>query len=517
MKLDNHIKGSAQDTPVEENPESAENTATLLQDVARLKEEENRKKREEHLKAKLMEMKLEEDRFSKSNKIKIQNNWLKILREAKVQELKQQIQILAQAHDRQVDRKDAVVQMLYRDLDESEEQYRLALRTHLQHTDELLELQSKIVENLSREFNNDLYLLKTEYEEERNEILETFKRDVKEWQEIDKEMHKRHLKINEQMETEHAQTKEHIKNKYNENFNVMSMLLESEFKSVEDASRDENESHTNEMDAKFKEYLVQRGKDDDTTDEIKGQIMRIKIFEDSLANWRAKWLNNLRECEERNKQLVHEKNVLAKHFKTLKLRMQRFREGEEKRLKDLVKMSKETRDVLEEKLERAKRILQVAELNRKMETEREKILPFESDLDGKNGFSLDGLENQDKINSTFTEEDEVMAEIQKTAQMQHAAENQSEWEMFHRFYKKYSKVLLDKTALEQEKVHLAAQNEQLRQMLKDYLDGISVNEDVLNNKNPLLMIESLEDRRQMQHVVVNANPSGNSNIAMTRL
>jgi hypothetical protein len=501
-KVDNAVVDSnAADTNV-----ATDNSASLLQDVARLKEEENRKKREEHLKTKLTEMKLEEERFSKSNRLKIQNNWLKILREAKVQELKQQIQILAQAHDRQVDRKDAVIQMLYRDIDESEEQYRMALRTHLQHVDELLELQSKTIESLSQEFNNDLYLLKTEYEEERADILEAFKRDIQEWQEIDKEMHKRHIKINEEMDTEHNQTKEAIKNKYNENFNVMSMLLDAELRQVEDASKEENETHCTDMDKGFKNYLVERGKDDDTTDEIKQQTMRIKLFEESLANWRAKWLNNLRECEERNKQLVHEKNVLAKHFKSLKAKMQRFRESERKRLNELVKMSKETRDVLDDKLERAKRILKLAELNRKMETEREKVLPFECDQDNKTaGVSdiIEGLgdEHANGFAAMLSEEDNLMAEIQQS-QMQNSAINQSEWEMLQRFYKKFNKVLLDKTALQQEKIHLVAQNSQLRQMLKEYLDGISVNEDVLNNKNPLLMIETLEDRRHQ--ILVNA-------------
>jgi hypothetical protein len=383
----------------------------------------------------------------------------------------------------------------------------MALRTHLQHVDELLELQSKTIESLSQEFNNDLYLLKTEYEEERNEILETFKHDIKEWQEIDKEMHKRHIKINEQMDTEHGQTKEAIKNKYNENFNVMSMLLDAELRQVEDASKDENENHCTEMDTRFKDYLVQRGKDDDTTDDIKQQTMRIKLFEESLANWRAKWLNNLRECEERNKQLVHEKNVLAKHFKSLKGKMQRFRDSERKRLNELVKMSKETRDVLEDKLSRAKRILKLAELNRKMETEREKVLPFESDLDYKTaGIDLvgEGFDDERNIGAAISEEDHLMNEIQKTSQMQSVAMNQSEWEMLQRFYKKYNKVLLDKTALQQEKIHLVAQNTQLRQMLKEYLDGISVNEDVLNNKNPLIMVESLEDRRPKALVHVNA-------------
>ena len=43
-------------------------------------------------------------------------------------------------------------------------------------------------------------------------------------------------------------------------------------------------------------------------------------------------------------------------------------------------------------------------------------------------------------------------------------------------------------AIERERNRLATQNGDLRSILKQYLDGISVNEDVINNPNPLLVV-----------------------------
>ena len=45
------------------------------------------------------------------NSIKIHNQWRKIMRLAKVEELRQQIEILSQNHEREVDRKDALIQV----------------------------------------------------------------------------------------------------------------------------------------------------------------------------------------------------------------------------------------------------------------------------------------------------------------------------------------------------------------------------------------------------------------------
>ena len=43
-------------------------------------------------------------------------------------------------------------------------------------------------------------------------------------------------------------------------------------------------------------------------------------------------------------------------------------------------------------------------------------------------------------------------------------------------------------AIERERERLRNENGDLRSILKQYLDGISVNEDVINNPNPLLVV-----------------------------
>jgi hypothetical protein len=43
---------------------------------------------------------------------------LQIMRESKTQQLKNQVEVMSQNHEREVDMKDAIIQMLDRDLDE---------------------------------------------------------------------------------------------------------------------------------------------------------------------------------------------------------------------------------------------------------------------------------------------------------------------------------------------------------------------------------------------------------------
>ena len=60
------------------------------------------------------------------------------MREAKSKELKKDIEILSQTFERVVDRKESVIKSLAKDLAEAEEQYAMALRSHLHNVDDLI-------------------------------------------------------------------------------------------------------------------------------------------------------------------------------------------------------------------------------------------------------------------------------------------------------------------------------------------------------------------------------------------
>ena len=89
-----------------------------------------------------------------------------------------------------------------------------------------------------------------------------------------------------------------------------------------------------------------------------------------------------------------------------------------------------------------------------------------------------------------------------------------EWDYLNNFFKRYNKVLLDNMAIHRERQRLSNENRELRDILKQYLDGISVNEDVINNPaNPLLVVNNkleissgaTEELSERQVVHVRAN------------
>ena len=87
---------------------------------------------------------------------------------------------------------------------------------------------------------------------------------------------------------------------------------------------------------------------------------------------------------------------------------------------------------------------------------------------------------------TFDDVPEI--EVEKIEGMKKAKYN--EFQLLDNFYKRYNKVLLDKLAIEKQKATLEKENMFFKSLLKQYLDGVSVNDDVINANNPLLVINS---------------------------
>lgn len=65
-----------------------------------------------------------------------------------------------------------------------------------------------------------------------------------------------------------------------------------------------------------------------------------------------------------------------------------------------------------------------------------------------------------------------------------------EYSTLENFWKRFNKVSLDKLALEKEKQGMMVENQQLRTLLKQYLDGISVNDEILSQVNPLFIVNN---------------------------
>jgi hypothetical protein len=122
----------------------------------------------------------EELKHSKINKLKLLSDWRVIMRIAKIDELRRLIQMHSEYFERELDYKDAILQMLDKDIEEAEEHYSIALRNHFIHINQLISLQESRMRGLHEEFNKDVINLENEFKLESDQIMKNFKEERKE-------------------------------------------------------------------------------------------------------------------------------------------------------------------------------------------------------------------------------------------------------------------------------------------------------------------------------------------------
>eukprot|EP00163_Fabomonas_tropica_P007149 TRINITY_DN1680_c0_g1_i2.p1 TRINITY_DN1680_c0_g1~~TRINITY_DN1680_c0_g1_i2.p1 ORF type:complete len:511 (-),score=160.32 TRINITY_DN1680_c0_g1_i2:175-1707(-) len=445
-------------------------------EAQKLKMQELRRQKEERMRALLREKLAVEEKISRINRLKIQDHWRQVMRQVKVEDLRNEIELLSQNHEREVDRKEAIIQMLDRDLDEADEQYEMALRSHLQNVDTLIELQKSRLRVMKELADDEISQIQQEFSAEKEVIAQRHAQERQELTDIMNTMEAEFAEKEDGARQEFQSQKEDIKNKTSEEYNVLRIMLESQIDALGAHFEQAHSQYMLQTEQRTQAFKLLTMNDHKNAKTIEMQLRKLQRKQEELAHWKTKMYNNMRECEERNKALKEEKDAIAKHFHDLKARMNAFRAGQAKRLAELTKNARGATGKLKERVKKAEAILKLSELNKKMESERERVLPFY-----KSTVTTEEAEGEDAGESpelTTLHSAAVDAE----------GRTLEEWDKLQNFFKRYNKVLLDKHAISKEKERLIRENQDLRLILKQYLDGISVNDDVMNAANPLLVV-----------------------------
>ncbi|XP_048582995.1 dynein regulatory complex subunit 2 [Nematostella vectensis] len=443
----------------------------IYMEQKRLEEEEMRKKKEDMLTQFLKDKLAKEEKSSRFNLNKLQNQWRVIMREAKAQDLKKDIEILSQTFERVIDRKEAIIKSLVKDIEEAEEQYQMALRSHLQNVDRLIDLQYRRLHELGSEFNQEQEILKEEFDTERARIVSQHKKEMHDIQDIMFAMEEEWNEQDSEAKQDFQSLRDEIKNKNIEEKHALRIQLEGTvedlWRQFQQALKNYNET-TEERKLAFENL---KAKDEKSAKEIETQMRKLQRIQDNISQLKAKMASNARECDERNRMIKEQREVVGAQFHELKAEMNKMREAERAQLTQLTLQSNAAIKELQRKHEKGERILKLSEMCRKLETEQEKVLPFYA-------------------SSLGVDEEEDVAAAMQEAPSEPLAEVLHEYSSLENFWKRYNKVLLDKLALDKEKHTLLQENQQLRAILKQYLDGISVNDEILSNNNPLFIVNS---------------------------
>jgi dynein regulatory complex subunit 2 len=274
-------------------------------------------------------------------------------------------------------------------------------------------------------------------------------------------------------------------------------------------------------------------------DEIHKRTKEVDSLQTTIQQWRAKIRTLLRDTEERNKLLLDEKHSIQKHYQQLKQRIQVYRASQNQRLLQLSQAANECKEKLKAKLSLAQKVLNLAELSRNLETTYEQILPFvPAEVEGVQDSTIHGdkQKNEDEDEEEPSEEDAAMdgkslktmtESMSKKIEMPPAHQS-SVWshngrpvppeDRLANFYRKYNNVMMDTIAIQKEKDRLELENNQLEDLVRQFIQGTKLDEEVLKSANPLFVVNGRANLnhvppvRQQKPTIQNANIINNAQI-----
>ncbi|CAF4339893.1 unnamed protein product, partial [Adineta steineri] len=167
---------------------------------------------------------------------------------------------------------------------------------------------------------------------------------------------------------------------------------------------------------------------------------------DKINNLKAQIANLEATHQARMQRVGQEKDSMKQYLLKLKLQLSEMQEELHRRLIKLATTCDSTEKKLEKRVKIAETILTFSEMCRKLESEEEKILPFYA--------------------STLTDEERAEVEAAFYEQpFEELAKDMYTYDALDTFWKRFSKVSLDKLSLEKERRILQSENMQLKMLL----------------------------------------------------
>lgn len=403
------------------------------------------------------------------NQAAVEDKWLEILSEEKLQNQKTNLGVIQANYTKQLDRCDSIINRLLQWLQQGESEYHFALRSHKHNLELLCDLSIKRLDFEHDKFEQSLKSIQDEYDTNREKTLAAYNKHVSEVRDIINAIEHEYSQKNKLMESKFRQEEDSLKMKNQEMMTTLKMHLMTQTDQVINASKTKYEEYKKKTESKMHQFNLMLAKHQKRQKAMKLNEEQIIKNAAEIAHWRRKIKSNERESKESNDRLRQEKENLSLHFRELKDIMAKFRRNESAKLAEISVAFEDINNDLNNKLKLAEKILKFAEMNRELETEKEQVIPFPS--------------------SVVEKDPEIQRQMRQfKLQLKGDSKFVNESDLFDKFYRRYNKVLLDKLSLQREKAELLDRNQKLKTMMKRYISGMAVTKDWNDRPNTLFIV-----------------------------
>ncbi|XP_010128848.1 PREDICTED: coiled-coil domain-containing protein 65, partial [Chlamydotis macqueenii] len=344
------------------------------------------------------------------------------------------------------------------------------LRSHLHNVDRLLQLQRCRLTCLEEAFDAQLQALKLEFEAERRTILEQYKRESRYLQDMALAADQNYAEKDHEVTLNFQSARDDIKNKSLKEKQYSHMHLGGKAEALWEQLQQAMQSYAEATEHQKITFKALKQKDEKSSREIEMQAKKLQKLQDLITATKGRIKAHLQMREEQIRYAREEKERVLRQLQDLKSEMNRARVKAHGSLARLTVQSSAALKTLAQVVEKAQQILRLAEMCHRLETEEEKVLPFYT-------------------SSLAEEEQRDACRALKDPPVEPLAWTMQDYMGLEHFWQQFSKAQLEEQALEQEREALSKRNRCLRELLRQYLAGISITQEVLSEPSLLLAVQ----------------------------
>ncbi|KAL2622665.1 hypothetical protein R1flu_002870 [Riccia fluitans] len=437
-----------------------------------IKAEEQRKKRILTKRENLLQSMRTEELVTKNNNYKVHTQWRELMRQGKVEELKKTLIPIMEKYENDINKADKTIHHFGIRLQEADEQYEFAHYNHMQTINALIDLHHTRVQIMENDFLKHLKRLENEFNTERQYIINMQNTNERELVGMMKAMEAEFKEAMNEQRQQFDSIREELKNKSTEEYNVAKVGLESQVEDLENQIQETHKTYLANTEAKTIQFKAMVKKDIVTSRLVEQRMRKLIRLHEALAYWRARITVNTREWEAMNKALRDEKDRINKHYQDLKRSLNRMHIAEHAKLRAISKASGEVMENLKEKLGLAERILSLGAVNKKLETEYDRIHPqlISEEYPPKQKLPQVSQNEKPLPDDAYDRANPERMLRFTTYALDEFGQEVSEEGYFENLNRRFNKVMLEKMAINLERKRLKEVNFHLQKRLENYLE-----------------------------------------------
>ncbi|XP_074516906.1 dynein regulatory complex subunit 2 [Sebastes fasciatus] len=433
-------------------------------------EEEMAKKREEILTLFLKDKLQKEERNTAVNLLKLNEGWRSILRQTRAGELRGDLAVLSQTFERQLDGLDSVVKNLERDLREAERQSAQVRRIHLQHVERLWDRQGKRLALVQRRWENGLQHLSSGFNSERKQMSSRSQQQRDDLEDATFTVEQRHKTVMEEIQDLYWKTIKAYESAHADR--KAALVLEDKVKLKVKSVQKQDAVQLCSKETKELSQLL------DTTQRLvqrtDADVKNVKRLQDAVIQLRAALTSSKTEDVLVDQDLTAARNQVNRKTHALRDQLTQAHTAARKQLTELTVQSDAAAKKLQAVIAKGQRVLRVADMCHKLESVSSSF-PSEDQRPETTGPETEttGPETEKTGPETETTGSETKEPVKEFSELQQVTRS-------------INTCVLQREALRRQRDDLNRENQQLRLLLRQHLDAMTVGEHDLDGRHALL-------------------------------